>query len=331
MYSTKEEVKFFPTGSTLLNCVLGGSAEGGWARSRLINVVGDRSSGKTLLALEAFAQNLTTSPKSVNKYVEAESAFDLEYIESLQIPIDKIEMTEEIRTIEGLYDYVTKTEEKVDEDDDTLIVVDSLDALSDAAELAREFGKDTMGMTKAKKLSELFRRANAEYSHNNITLMIISQVRDLVGPVAGKTRAGGKALNFYESQELWLQEKKKISRTIGGIERVVGLEVNVKCKKNKVALPYRTCDINILFGHGVDNVWSNIEWLADVKALDRVPLLSEEDLNTKNSISAFAKKALYDITDDQRLEIDKALSLAVGELWLEIEDKFKVKNSKYKF
>lgn len=325
MYFTNSEVTFLPTGSTLLDCVLAGDSEvGGWARGRVVNVVGDRSSGKTLLSLEAIANNLITYPKSVNKYADVEAAFDIDYIRSLGVPVDDIQFEHEIYTVEDFYSRLELMEEKTQEDSHDLYILDSLDALSDDAELKREIDDNTYGGNKARKMSELFRRINAKVSHKGITLMVISQVRDMLGTqVKMKTRAGGKALDFYAAQCLWLTEKSKIKRTIEGHERVIGLEVVAKCKKNKVALPYRECEFKILFGYGVDNVWSNLEWLAKVKELDRVDLLKDEKLDSTKSVSDYAKKALV-LTLDQRKELDASLSKVVKSLWLEIEDKFKL-------
>jgi RecA/RadA recombinase len=49
-------VEFLTTGSTLLNLALSGKGKnGGIPRGRIINIVGDGSSGKTLTALEILA------------------------------------------------------------------------------------------------------------------------------------------------------------------------------------------------------------------------------------------------------------------------------------
>jgi len=95
-----------------------------------------------------------------------------------------------------------------------LYILDSLDALSDEAELGREITKGSFG-TKAKQLSEIFRRLVVKMKKKNIQLLVISQIRDNVGVMFGKKqkRMGGKALDFYAVQVIWLAVVKKIIET----------------------------------------------------------------------------------------------------------------------
>lgn len=328
MYFTESEIKFFDSGSTLLNCVLaGGVKDGGWARGRVLNVVGDKSSGKTLLALEAIANNLIESPKSANHYSDVESSFALEYAKELGIPLEKINFEEEMYTVEDFYSRLETMEENVEEKDNGLFILDSLDGLSDEAELAREITDKTFGGNKARQMSQLFRRINAKISHKNITLMVISQVRDMLNTsIPMKTRSGGRALDFYASQILWLAEKSKIKRTIQGQEKIVGIEVHAKCKKNKVAMPFRECDFRLMFSYGMDNVWSNLEYLQELK-IDVEPIIGVK-LDKKADITEFARESI-DGPEAKRAEIDAKLSEAVRDKWTEIEDKVKIKATKY--
>src|SRR5262249_54440053 len=120
-------------------------------------------------------------------------------------------------------------------------ILDSLDALSDEAEKARAIDEGTYAMNKAKQMSALFRRLCQEMAQYNCTLAVISQVRDNIGVTFGDayTRSGGKALDFYCSQIVWLAQTGKIARTVKGIERIVGVDIKAKVKKNKVGLPFR--------------------------------------------------------------------------------------------
>lgn len=248
----KKNYTFFSTGCTLLDCVIGG----GWCLSRVDNIVGDKSSGKTLLAMEAVANFFMTFSNGWADYVEAESAWDPEYARALGIPVDKLGFKDDIDTIEGLFKFILEKITTNAKRRPGLIIVDSLDALSDAAEMEREVDKGTYGAAKAKQMSQMFRRIVRQLARANIALIIVSQVRENMnaGAFAEKyTRSGGKALDFYASRILWLGYKGSIKKTVRGVTRPIGVEVRARCKKNKVGLPMRECDFNIRFGFGVQD------------------------------------------------------------------------------
>src|SRR5262249_40710237 len=150
-----------------------------------------------------------------------------------------------------------------------LYILDSLDALSDEAELekfqAALDGKDvagSYGTGKAKKMSEMFRLLTQDAEATGCSLGIISQIRDKIGVSFGetKTRSGGHALDFYCSQVLWLTEIGKLERSAYNQKRVVGVSVRSKNKKCKVGSPFRECDYDILFGYGIDDENSMIDY-----------------------------------------------------------------------
>ena len=234
-----EKLEFLHSGSTGIDCILGG----GWARGRVCNIVGDYSTGKTLLALEAIANNVAEDPDAINRYAECEHAFATQHALDLGIPLDKIDFQEDLTTVEEFFADLKEFKDKV-ESPHAIYILDSLDSLSDMAEKKRDFGEASMGMNKAKAMSEMFRKLNGEVATKGITLFIISQIRDAIGGMVPnqKTRAGGRALNFYNSQVIWLTNKGKIERTVGGHKLSIGLDVGVECKKNKVGPPHRKLD-----------------------------------------------------------------------------------------
>lgn len=256
----KEGIEFFSSGCILLDSVLGG----GYALGRITNIVGDKSAGKTLLAIEACANFVNTFPNGHIRYAEAEAAFDESYAEALGMPIDKVSFADEVDTVEALFNDIQKTIDKL-KGAPGLYIVDSLDALSDQAEKDREIDDKSYGMTKQKQLSTLFRKQVRVIEQNRLCIIIISQIRDKIGVTFGETksRSGGKALDFYASQVIWLHEIGKIKKTVAKIDRVVGVQVRAKCKKNKVGLPFRECDYPILFGYGIDDLTASAEWLID--------------------------------------------------------------------
>ena len=135
------------------------------------------------------------------------------------------------------------------------------------------------GAAKPKKLSELFRRLVRKLGRQKVCVMIISQVRDNIGVTFGEkhSRSGGKGLDFYAAQALWLAHMKTIKRTINKIERPVAVRIKAKCKKNKISLPFRECEFNIRFGYGVEDAECSQEFLQTVgKAVPKTPELLRE-------------------------------------------------------
>lgn len=271
MDNDHERYEFFSSGCTLLDCALGG----GWAMKHVFNIVGDRSTGKTLLAIEGMANFKRKFPNGRVRYGEAEAAFDTEFAKTLGLP-DGVERPDEpLSTVEEFEDDFKKF---VDKDGPSLYILDSLDALSDAAELdkweantkAREQGKEekgSYGATKPKKISEFFRKLVKQIQTQNSCLGIISQVRDRIGVTFGDklSRSGGKALGFYASQELWLSDLGKIARSSKGETRATGVNIRAKVKKCKVGMPFRETQFPIIFGYGVDDETAMLEWLEHLK------------------------------------------------------------------
>jgi RecA/RadA recombinase len=275
-------VRFFSSGCALLDCVLGG----GWAMRRMINVVGDKSTGKTLLAIEACANFVRTFPSGRVTYDEVESAFDVDYAQTLGFPEHNLDLVDDIRTVEAFWEQIKKLidaatkhrKEEGTEPPPQLVVIDSMDAFSDAGEMERDIGDASYGMAKAKVMSEGFRKFTGEISAANITIFIISQVRDNINAVgfgAKKVkRAGGKWLDFYASQCLWLYEQQKIEKTIAATKRKIGMEVMCRLEKSKVGWPWRDCIVPVIYGYGMDDRRAALDYLS-VNAPEAIPKLFE--------------------------------------------------------
>lgn len=270
--SEKENIQFIRSGCTMLDCALGG----GWAIGREVNIVGDKSTGKTLLAMEAIANGFLQYPDFRCRYNEAESAFDGDYAEALGIPFDRVEFKEDCGTVEDLFADVGEFIE-ASTGAPSLYILDSLDALSDKAEKERGIDEATYGGTKAKQLSQFFRRVTQDLKRANICLMIISQVRDNIGVSFGKkhTRSGGKALDFYVSQIAWLALMKVLTRQVDNIKRPTGLAIRAKIEKNKVGLPLREAEFDITFGFGIEDQLASEAFLKEIKCA--VPKGIEKD------------------------------------------------------
>jgi len=315
-FLSEKDLEFIPSGCKLLDLVLGG----GYPLGRIVNIVGDASTGKTLLAIEAFINFKKNYPDGKMYYHESEAAFDIGYAEELGMPVDSVEFIEDVKTVEDFYSSIEKIikqhkEEKVH----GLYVLDSLDALSDRAELERGITDSSYAMTKQKKLSEIFRRIVVDIEDTKICLMIISQVRDNIGVVFGERykRSGGKALDFYASQVLWLAEIEKLYKTVKKIKRPIGIMIKAKCKKNKISLPFRECVFPIIFGYGIDDAYASLNFLTDVGVFD--DFCKETGVSTpKNLLNA-------DLNESEKAKLDDFVS----KTWSSIEENFVIKRRKY--
>lgn len=319
--SPQTSIKFIPSGSKVFDLALGG----GWARSRISNVVGDKSTGKTLLCIEASANFIRGNPKGKVRYREAEAAFDEPYAAALGMPVDKVDFGDPLDTVEQLWADLERIVAGAKGPE--LVIVDSLDALSDDAEMAREMTDPSFGASKAKQLSQLFRRLVRKMEGKDVTLIIVSQIRDKIGATFGRkfTRSGGKALDFYASQVPYLAHIGQLHRTISKIKRASGVNIKAKLDKNKVGLPFREAEFPILFGWGVDDIASCLTFLKETGALKEA---GYGKTMTDTDILAHSRdfmEAPVDEYDDER----EYLHQCVVKRWHQIETTLLPSRTKY--
>lgn len=306
-----------PSGCTVLDLVLGG----GYPLGRFTNIVGDKSTGKTLLAIEAVANFHRRYPDAPICYNETEAAFDEDYARSLGIPIDGVDMVVDCDTVEELFKHIMEFVESVPAEGPGLYIIDSFDALSDSAEMERDFDKGSYGMAKAKAASKMFRQLVRPLAEKRILLIVVSQVRANVGVTFGAqhTRSGGRALDFYASQVLWLAHKKRIEKQVRGVKMAVGVEVVAQAKKNKIGMPFRKCEFPILFGYGIDDAQASVDYLKSVKSLDKHFDAEER--------SVIAKMNVVDSPPPNQLR--ERLSDHVKREWQSIEESLRPARGKY--
>lgn len=319
--SPKSSLRFIETGCKPLDLVLGG----GWAVGRIANIVGDKSTGKTLLCIEACANFIRKYPKGRIRYWEAEAAFDKPYAAALGMPVDKIDFGDDkdpIHTVEDFFERLTIVAENAKTHE--LVILDSLDALSDRSEIDRDIDKGTYGGDKAKKMSELFRRLVRKLEKANVTVIIVSQVRDKIGAMFGRktTRSGGRALDFYASQVLYLAHIGRISKTVSGQKRTIGVRVKAMTDKNKVGLPFRDAEFEIRFGYGIDDVQACLDWMVSSG-------LVKETGYKKEDIKFFLNSTLLKMEPDEAQEELNRLRELVETHWYRIEQKMLPVRSKY--
>lgn len=320
--SEKAGLKFAPTGCTILDCALGG----GWAIGRIGNIVGDRSTAKTALATEAITNFLIQYQKGAAAYRDTEAAFDVSYAQAMGIPIQQIDFgtDEPLLTVEDFAkDFDKFLDARLKDETPGIYVLDSLDALSDDAEMEQEFGKATYGMAKAKGLSTFFRKTARKIERSKVLLLVVSQVRDNIGATFGEKhkRSGGKAMDFYCSQVLWLSAVKTVTKTINKVERPVAVLIKAKVKKNKVGLPFRDAQFLFKFGYGVEDLVASVNWLAEVGRLDAINLTPAESKEYLANLEVMSN-------DEYTKELG-TVSAAVKQVWAEIETTFLPTRRKY--
>lgn len=315
---TEDRVDFISTGCTPLNLALSGKArEGGWARGRVGNVIGDGSSGKTILMLETAAWAFYNIQKIQSKifpkvtkviivYNNAEDVMDFPVAKMYgQRFVDAVEWIH-TSTVEAMGRDYTRRVKALKPGEFLIYIVDSWDSLDSEAGIARfeeaaksDKAEDGSYKTeKARYASDFFKHMCGLTEDKDATLLIVSQVRDKIGVTFGKKsyRTGGKALDFYTHQCLWLAEVDKLKKTFHGVQRTYGIRSRGKVDRNKTAKPFREADFTVLFDFGIDDISSMIDWYygPEVKKIE----FDNQDFNRQDLVKYIESNNLQDMLID---------------------------------
>lgn len=278
---TKQKKEFLSTGCTIFNCALGGY---GYKSGTLVNLVGDTGSAKSAIAAEMIAYNKKILGDRFKWfYNDVEGGLNIDTVSMYGFEI-KPEDGYYSHTIEDFAAHLSKEIKKIKDDEILLYVLDSFDNLSSEEEMDRvkedqkrreiimEGGevkdqKGSFNQAKQRSLNEFFRTRAKEVRDKNCILLIISQVRENIGISFGPKyrRNGGKGLDHYANQIIWLAECEEHYKLSGIKKRPIGITTKAKVSKNREGKPFRFCFMEILFDYGVDNVRSNLTFLYDLK------------------------------------------------------------------
>lgn len=325
-----------PTGSTLLNLALSDNKSGGWLKGSMVNIIGDSSAGKSFVALTTLVE--MSISKKFDKYsliyddVENANSFDMAHLfgnnfknrikapeindDGVGIPSDMIEDFQ-LNLINAL------------QAGSCVYCLDSFDALNSEADEKKSMEmlksrangnliKGSYGMAKAKKSSEVLRQIIGKLSSTKSFLSIISQTRDNVDPLSmqKKTRAGGKALKFYATHEIWLANGGAIKSK----KRQIGIKCKIKITKNKLTGKIREIEFPIYYDYGIDNIGSCVDFLIkeDHWTGGGVKRITPHGLD----LEPCTRSAL--ILQIEQQDLEQKVSNIVGKVWHKIEDSLRL-------
>ncbi len=251
------DVAVIPTGSLTLDMALG---IGGYPKGRIIEIYGPESSGKTTLTLHAIAE--VQKQGGTAAFIDAEHAIDPVYAKNLGVNIDELILSQPDSGEQGLE--IAETLVRSGAID--LVVVDSVAALVPQVELDGEMSDQQMGL-QARLMSKALRKLSGVMNKTDCTIIFINQLREKIGIMFGnpETTTGGRALKFYASVRIEIRK----SETIKNGSEIVGNKATIKVVKNKVAPPFKSTQVDIIYGKGISRDGEVLDLAVEKDIIDK--------------------------------------------------------------